>query len=159
MKTLAFLLAFSVLYAGALGAQSTGGNLPEFPPDTSAPAPNPAGTYQPKSAGDKAHSEAEFTAIAYLNTLARAQHVYFHRHQQYASSLAGLAGTGSFTKRMAIPNRGDYVVAYRAKTDTFSAMLTPKVFDAGHRSFYVDESGKIRVEEAKAATQASPLLQ
>jgi hypothetical protein len=145
MKTWIALALFSLLVAG-LRAQ----DLPE-----QAPA---AGSYQPKSPTDKAHSEAEFTAIAYLHTVANAEKLYFRKHQQYPASLAGLVGSGSFTRRMAAANRGDYTVAYRSKPDGYAVTMLPKPFDAAHRSFYLDESGPIRAEETKRASEDSPPL-
>src|SRR6202167_3634336 len=74
----------------------------------------PATAYQPKFKGDPARSESEAQALAYMRTLLRAQREYKKRHDKYADSLAALAGTGSFTKRMAqTTDRGDYTASFR----------------------------------------------
>ena len=59
------------------------------------------GTYQPKFAGDPARSDSEATALGYMRVVLRAEHTYKKRHGKYTTSLAALAGTGTFTKRMA----------------------------------------------------------
>ncbi len=123
-----------------------------------APAPAPAATYQPKFRGDKAHSDAEFTALAYMRTVLTAEKLYYKKHGKYAESLQSLVGHGSFTKRMTSNDRGDYVVAYRPQTDGYALTLTPKQFDGDHRAFYVDQSGAFRAETDKHATLASPPL-
>jgi hypothetical protein len=116
------------------------------------------GVYRAKSASDKAHSEAEFSALAYMRTAVAAQKTYYRKHKTYADSLAALAGSGSFTRRMAKPDRGDYLVHYKGKAQGYSLTLTPRHFDDLHRSFYVDQSGEFRVEEGKPATASSPPL-
>ncbi|MGA3209804.1 MAG: hypothetical protein ABSD20_00775 [Terriglobales bacterium] len=118
-----------------------------------------AGSYQPKSDHDKARSEAEFTALAYMRTVAYAEKSYYRRHSKYAPSLQDLVGTGSFTRRMANPQRGDYAVHYHAKAEGFGLTLTPSQPDASHRSFFVDETGEFRTEEAGPATDSSPRLE
>ncbi len=122
------------------------------------PAPAPGATYQPKFRGDKAHSDAEFTALAYMRTVQTAEKLYYKKHSKYAESLQSLVGHGSFTKRMTSTVRGDYVVAYRPQADGYALTLTPKQFDADHRAFYVDQSGAFRAESEKHATIASPPL-
>jgi hypothetical protein len=146
MKTLILLALLAALAAGLVAQTS-----PE-------PATGVPGSYQPKSPADKAHSDVEFTAIAYLHTLAYAEKLYFRKHEQYPASLAGLVGSGSFTRRMAAADRGDYTVAYRLKRDGYAVTMLPRQFDAGHRSFYLDETGQIRVEDTKRATEDSPPL-
>ncbi len=122
------------------------------------PAVTPGAAYQPKFAGDKAHSEAEFTALAYMRTVMMAEKMYYKKHSKYAESLPALVGHGSFTRRMVNPNRGDYTVAYQIQPSGYALMLTPKQFDADHRAFYVDQSGEFRAESDKRATAASPPL-
>src|SRR5208282_5985208 len=63
--------------------------------------------YQPKFAGDPAHSESEAVALGYVRTLMRAQHTYQAKNGQYATSLMELVHVGSFTRRMAEPQQGD----------------------------------------------------
>ena len=146
MRTLV-VLTFVALLAAGLEAQTT-----------AAPESDAARSYQPKSPADKARSDAEFNAIAYLHTLANAEKVYFRKHGQYPATLAGLVGTVSFTRRMASPNRGDYTVSYRLKGNGYAVTMSPKQFDEGHRAFYMDESGQIRVEDTKrASADSSPL--
>ena len=112
--------------------------------------------YQPKFPGDPARSDSEAAALGYMRTVLRAQREYKKKHDHYASSLAELVHTGSFTRRMANPDRGDYTVGFRSHKDGFELALTPKQLDAEHRSFYADEDGVIHADEEKAATESSP---
>jgi hypothetical protein len=115
--------------------------------------------YQPKFPGDPARSEAEATALGYMRVVLRAEQLYKKRHQKYAPSLLDLAGTGSFTKRMArSTDRGDYTVSFHRAKDGFALSLTPKQFDDQHRAFYAEEDGVIRAEEGTPATAESPKL-
>ena len=130
-----------------------------------APVGAVSGTYQPKFSGDPAHSESEAQALAYLRTLLRAQHEYKKRHDKYADPLSSLAGTGSFTKRMAsTTERGDYTVSFRLHKekgkdeDGFIVTMTPKRMDADHRSFYAEEDGVIHADDQKAADEDSPKI-
>lgn len=115
--------------------------------------------YQPKFAGDPAKSDSEASALGYMRTVLRAQKEYKKKYNHYATSLAALVHSGSFTKRMANPDRGDYSVGFRAKKDGFQLALTPKQLDAEHRSFYADEDGTIHADEEKAASETSPKVQ
>ena len=114
-----------------------------------------APAYQPKYPGDPAHSEAEAGAVGYMKTVVNAQKNYKHAHNEYSSTLAGLVGKGSFTRRMLKTDRGDYTVQFKGKADAYSVTMVPKTFDAQHRSFFVDEDGKIRVDDMKPATADS----
>jgi len=114
--------------------------------------------YMPKFPGDPAHSNAEAAALGYLRTVAGAQREYKKKHGEYASSLAALVHSGSFTKRMTNTDRGDYTVHFRGKKDAFALQMLPKQFDPEHRAFYTDETGKIRAEDDKTATAESPIL-
>lgn len=116
------------------------------------------GGYQPKFHGDPAHSKAEAVALGYMRTVLTAQREYKKKRGYYASSLAALVHSGSFTRRMVKADRGDYTVHFRGSRKQFSLALTPKQFDTGHRAFYVDESGKFRVEEDKPAGPGSEVL-
>ena len=116
------------------------------------------GNYQHKSAGDKANSDAEFSALAYMRTVVAAAKIYHRKHNAYPASLAALVGSGSFTRRMAKTDRGDYTVLYKARPQGYSLALTPRHFDPAHRSFYVDESGQFRAQEGTLATTSSPSL-
>jgi len=116
--------------------------------------------YQPKFSGDPARSDSEAAALGYMRTVLRAQKQYKKKNTKYATSLAELVHTGSFTKRMVNTDRGDYTVGFRAHKDkdTFELAMTPRQLDAEHRSFYADEDGKIHVEEQGSASENSPIL-
>jgi hypothetical protein len=121
-------------------------------------APAPAATpYQPKFPGDPAHSESEAQALGYMRVVLRAEREYKKRHNKFADSLEALAGTGSFTKRMArTTERGDYTVGFHSQKDSFVLTMTPKQMDPEHRSFYAEEDGVIHGDDQKAADQSSP---
>ena len=140
----AFILAVGMIGTGlATGQERT-------PPTTAAP-------YQPKFPGDPARSESEAQALAYMRTMLRAQREYKKRHNHYAESLAALAGTGSFTKRLAqSTERGDYTVGFHSEKDGFVLTMTPKQLDPEHRSFYAEEDGAIHADEQKPADLSSP---
>jgi hypothetical protein len=114
-----------------------------------------ATAYTPKFRGDPAHSNAEASALGYMRTVGSAQRQYKAKHGAYATSLPGLVGTGSFTRRMTATDRGDYTVKFHSTGKEFSLSLVPKTFDAEHRAFYMDETGKIRAEDSKPATANS----
>lgn len=116
-----------------------------------------APAYQPKFPGDPAKSESEAQALAYMRVVLRAEHQYKKRHDKYADSLHTLAGTGTFTRRMAASNqRGDYTAGFRPHKDGFVLTMTPKQMDAEHRSFYAEEDGVIHGDDQKAADASSP---
>ena len=117
-----------------------------------------AQTYQPKFPGDPARSDSEAAALGYMRTVLRAQHQYQKKNGQFAKSLPDLVHTGSFTKRMVDPNRGDYTVGFRTHKDGFILTMTPRQLDAEHRSFYAEDDGKIHAEETKAADGNSPIV-
>lgn len=115
--------------------------------------------YQPKFKGDPAKSESEAAALGYMRTVLRAQKIYCKKNNnKYAASLADLVHTGSFTKRMVNPDRGDYSVGFRPNKDGFDLTLTPKQLDAEHRSFYADEDGQIHADDQAPATEKSPVV-
>lgn len=122
------------------------------------PAPSAAPAYQPKFAGDKAHSNAEAGALGYMRTVVSAQKAYNTKHGKYAESLPALIGSGSFTRRMQQTDRGDYAVVFRGKAQGYTLAVTPKQFDPEHRAFFVDETGVFRAEDDKPATSSSPVL-
>lgn len=109
-------------------------------------------------AASLARSQDETVSLGYMHTVAYSQRQYKKKYGQYATTLAELVHSGSFTKRMASTDRGAYTVQFHGKPDAYSLTMVPKQFDAEHRSFYSDETGKIRVEEDKPATVESPLL-
>lgn len=116
--------------------------------------------YQPKYKGDPARSDSEFVALAYMRTFLRAQRIYKRKNGHYATSLLALSKTGSFTRRMVATDRGDYTVKFRPhkEKDTFEIVMVPKQPDSEHRSFFSDEQGKIRADEAKEADESSEIL-
>jgi hypothetical protein len=115
------------------------------------------GPYQPKFHGDPAHSEAESAALGYMRVVLRAQREYKKRHDKFATSLPALAGTGTFTKRMARSmDRGDYTASFHSKKEGFVLTMIPKQYDDQHRAFYAEDDGVIRGEEGKPATADSP---
>ena len=130
--------------------------LAQTPAEQAPPAPQPA--YQPKFAGDPAHSDAEAAALGYMRTLVGAQRIYYKRHQSYATSLHQLAGQGSFSRRMERTDRGDYTVHFRSTGKAYALSLAPRQYDAAHRAFFTDETGVIHAEEAQPASKNSPEL-
>ena len=50
-----------------------------------------------------------------MRTVLRAQKEYKKKNDHYATSLMALGHTGSFTRRMANPDRGDYTVGFKSK--------------------------------------------
>jgi hypothetical protein len=114
--------------------------------------------YQPKFKGDPAKSDSEAAALGYMRTVLRAQKIYQKKNNKFAASLADLVHTGSFTKRMVNPDRGDYSVGFRPNKDGFDLTLTPKQLDAEHRSFYADEDGQIHADDQAPATEKSPIV-
>ena len=127
-------------------------------PAATAPTQNAPGTYTPKYKGDPAQSESEFVALAYVRGVIRAQKQFNKQYGHYATSLNELVHTGSFTKRMVSPTRGDYAVSYKGKKDSYLLTMMPKVLDATHRSFYADEDGKIHADDSKLADKDSPVV-
>ncbi len=126
---------------------------------TPAAAMPPQGsTYQPKFKGDPARSDSEFAALAYMHVVLRAQRQFNKQYGHFATSLAELVHSGSFTKRMVDPNRGDYTASFKGRKDSFILTMTPKNLDAQHRSFYAEDDGKIHGDETKPADGSSPVV-
>jgi hypothetical protein len=111
--------------------------------------------YQPKFKGDPAKSESEAAALGYMRTVLRAQKQYKKKNDKFADSLADLVHTGSFTKRMVNPKRGDYTVGFKPNKDGFDLTLTPAQVDAEHRSFYASEDGVIHGDDQGPANEKS----
>ncbi len=118
----------------------------------------PASAYTPKFKGDPARSDSEAAALAYMRVVVRAQKLFNKQYNHYATTLAELVHSGSFTKRMVNPDRGDYTASFKGKKDSYILTMTPKNMDAQHRSFYADEDGKIRGDDAKPADADSPVV-
>lgn len=116
--------------------------------------------YTPKFRGDPARSDSEAAALGYMRTFLRAQRIYKKKNNHYANTLMELTKTGSFTRRMASTDRGDYTVRFRdhKDKDEFEITMVPKQQDPTHRSFFSDHEGKIRVNEQGDATEDSPPL-
>jgi hypothetical protein len=115
-------------------------------------------TYQPKFKGDPAHSESEANALGYMRTVIRAQQQYYKKNDKYASTLADLVHTGSFTRRMTQTDRGDYTVSFHSRKDGYELTLTPKQVDPEHRAFYANEDAVMHADEQKAADENSPVV-
>lgn len=136
----AFLIAISLVLMGAMASAQA--------------------AYTPKFKGDPARSDSEADALGYMRTFLRAQRIYKKKNGHYADTLMQLTKTGSFTRRMASPDRGDYTVKFRdhKDKDEFEITMVPKQQDPTHRSFFSDQEGKIRVNEQGDATEDSPPL-
>jgi hypothetical protein len=122
------------------------------------PAQAPTATYQPKFTGDPARSDSEAAALAYMRVVLRAQHRFEKQYGHFATSLSELVHSGSFTKRMVNPDRGDYTASFRGKKDSFILTMTPQHLDAEHRSFYAEDDGRIHGDEEKPADADSPIV-
>jgi len=147
-------------YAGIflLALMVTPFGLSQAPAEAPAAAPTGA-VYQPKFPGDPARSESEAQALAYMRVALRAEREYKKRHNKFTDTLSALAGTGSFTKRMAATTkRGDYTASFRSHTGGFALSLTPNQLAADRRSFYAEDDGAIHADELKAADLSSPKI-
>ena len=122
------------------------------------PEQNGSSTYQPKFRGDPARSDSEFAALAYMHVVIRAQGQFQRRYDHFATTLAELVHSGTFTKRMVNTDRGDYTASFKGKKDSYILTMTPKNLDAQHRSFYAEDDGKIHGDETKAADGSSPVV-
>jgi hypothetical protein len=130
----------------------------EAPPAPLPPQQNAPPTYIPKFAGDPARSDSEAAALAYMRVVIRAQHQFNKQYDHFAITLAELVHSGSFTKRMVNPDRGDYTASFKGKKDSYILTMTPKNLDAQHRSFYAEDDGKIHADETKPADGDSPVV-
>ena len=127
-------------------------------PTPAAPPQGTPGTYTPKYKGDPAQSDSEFAALAYMRVVVRAQKQFNKQYGHYATTLNELVHSGSFTKRMVDPHRGDYTVGFKGKKDSYILTMMPKMLDATHRSFYAEEDGKIHADDSKPADASSPVV-
>lgn len=150
-KTFFKVLSASFLLVLPLLAQQSE-PAPATPNQTESPA------YTPKFRGDPARSDSEAAALAYMRVVIRAQHQFNKQYGHYATTLAELVHSGSFTKRMVDPNRGDYTANFKGKKDSYMLTMTPRNLDAQHRSFYAEDDGKIHADEAKPADAESPVV-
>jgi hypothetical protein len=148
LKQLSIVLTAFLMAATAVLAQ-----------DASAPSPTAQGPgYTPKFKGDPARSDSEATALAYMRVVIRAEKLFNKQYGHYALTLNELVHSGSFTKRMVNPDRGDYTAGYRGKKDSYVFTMTPRNLDAQHRSFYAEDDGKIHGDESKPADANSPIV-
>ena len=148
-KSFRFLIALASLVLASLILSSV---IPAISAQTAAPE------YKPKFAGDPARSDSEAAALGYMRVVLRAQRQFNKQYGHYATSLTELVHSGSFTKRMVDPNRGDYTASFKGKKDSFMLSMTPQHLDAQHRSFYAEDDGKIHADEGKPADADSPLV-
>ena len=144
-------LSILLLATSALRAQDTGAPTQQSPA-TQAP------TYQPKFPGDPARSDSEAAALGYMRVVIRAQRQFNRQYGHFATTLAELVHSGTFTKRMVNPDRGDYTASFKGKKDSYVFTMTPKNLDAQHRSFYAEDDGKIHADESKPADGDSPVV-
>jgi hypothetical protein len=144
-------LFFSLAFFAPMRAQHTPAD-PTQAPDQTTP------TYKPKFPSDPAHSDSEAAALAYMRVVIRAQHQFNKQYGHYATTLPELVHTGTFTKRMVDPNRGDYTASFKGKKDSYVLTMTPNHMDADHRSFYAEDDGKIHADADKPADDRSPVV-
>jgi hypothetical protein len=93
-----------------------------------------------------------------MRVVIRANHAFNKQYDHYALTLTELVHSGTFTKRMVNPDRGDYTASYKGKKDSYVLTMTPKFMDAQHRSFYAEDDGKIHADETKPADGDSPVV-
>ena len=164
MRVPALIVVLVVVLAATLSAQQAE-PAPAQPapaqaaPDQSAPPPQPVvPAYQPKFPGDPARSDSEAKALAYMRVVIRAQRQFNKQYDHFATTLAELVHSGSFTKRMVNTDRGDYTASFKGKKDSYVLTMTPRSLDAQHRSFYAEDDGKIHADESKPADADSPVV-
>jgi hypothetical protein len=127
-------------------------------PPASLPAEQNAPGYLPKFHGDPARSDSEAAALAYMRVVIRAQHQFTKQYGHFATTLPELVHSGTFTKRMVNPDRGDYTASFKGKKDSYVLAMSPKNLDTQHRSFYAEDDGKIHADETKPADASSPVV-
>ena len=152
MKSTSHWIIALVIMAATLVAQQS-----EPAPSATLPGAGPT-AYTPKYKGDPAQSDSEFAALAYMRVVIRAEKQFNKQYGHYALTLNELVHSGTFTKRMVNPDRGDYTVGFEGKKDSFVLTMTPKQLDAQHRSFYAEDDDKIHADEEKAADARSPVV-
>ena len=145
------ILACSISTATSLVAQQAPADQPQSPDQTQS-------TYKPKFPGDPAHSDSEAAALAYMRVVVRAQKQFNKQYGHFATTLPELVHTGTFTRRMVNPDRGDYTASFKGKKDSYVLTMTPNHMDADHRSFYAEDDGKIHADAEKPADDKSPLV-
>ena len=93
-----------------------------------------------------------------MRVVLRAQRQFNKQYSHFATTLPELVHSGSFTKRMVNPDRGDYTASFKGEKDKFVLTMTPKQLDALHRSFYAEDDYKIHADEEKPADDKSPVI-
>ena len=153
------IVTFTAVFAAFI---ATSGQIfaqePGSAPEVKAPETQVAPGYKPKFAGDPARSDSEAAALAYMRVVIRAQKQFNKQYNHFATSLPELVHSGTFTKRMVDPNRGDYTASFKGKKDSYVLTMTPRQLDAQHRSFYAEDDGKIHADETKPADDKSPVV-
>ena len=99
-------------------------------PPASLPAEQNAPGYLPKFHGDLSRSDSEAAALAYIRVVIRAQHQFTKQYGHFATTLPELVHSGTFTKRMVNPDRGDYTASFKGKKDSYVLAMSPKNLDA-----------------------------
>ena len=152
--------ALSSAWAQTATAQDSTGQDSTGPATQASPTSTPPGepTYKPKFPGDPARSDSEAAALGYMRVVLRAQRQFNKQYDHFATTLGELVHSGTFTKRMVDPHRGDYTASFQGKKDSFVLTMTPKQLDASHRSFYAEDDFKIHADESKAADENSPVV-
>jgi hypothetical protein len=143
-------------WAQATPAQDSAAPATQAAPTATPPQAEP--TYKPKFPGDPARSESEAAALGYMRVVLRAQRQFNKQYDHFATTLAELVHSGTFTKRMVDPHRGDYTASFQGKKDSFVLTMTPRQLDALHRSFYAEDDFKIHADETKLADENSPVV-
>jgi type II secretory pathway pseudopilin PulG len=108
----------------------------------------------------------ESSAVSSLRTLSTAQELYRPRQNPptYAPNLLTLQTSGFLDGRTATGSKDGYrfVIAPGSNPDqnTYAYLASPNILSStGDRYFYVDETGVIRMDEAKPADSTSTPLQ
>lgn len=149
--TVLLILACFTSPATSLFAQQAPADQPQSPDQAQS-------AYKPKFPGDPAHSDSEAAALAYMRVVVRAQKQFNKQYGHFATTLPELVHSGTFTRRMVNPDRGDYTASFKGKKDSYVLTMTPNHMDADHRSFYAEDDGKIHADAEKPADDKSPLV-
>jgi hypothetical protein len=159
MKSVILTISLIFVFATRLPSQQTEAAPASAPASAQTePSQPPIPTYQPKFKSDPARSDSEFAALAYMRVVIRAQRQFNKQYGHFAKTLPELVHSGSFTRRMVNPDRGDYTASFKGKDDSYLLTMTPKFLDAQHRSFYAEDDGKIHADETKPADDKSPVV-
>ena len=158
MKLPVLILSLMLASGALLSAQQSAPAQPDSAAPAQTPPPAPVPAYAPKFKGDPARSDSEAAALGYMRVVIRANRAFNKQYDHFALTLNELVHSGTFTKRMVNPDRGDYTASYKGKKDSYILTMTPKFQDAQHRSFYAEDDGKIHGDDTKAADGDSPIV-